>query len=177
MDNATSIWVDLLIHDAALQADHVHNVDIDLEGIDILDNSLVQSPSHFGDRTTGAFLAPEEVGKSPTSSNPLLQERTTSVIEFEALEKKEWHSASPISLTSSEVVLFQHFVRKLSQWVSWTMLCCSIYYLTRRVLLIVIDYSSWTCSTPGNLSRPWYHTWRQVVSPKILARVGAAKTG
>ena len=65
MDNATSIWVDLLIHDAALQADHLDDVDIDLEGIDILDNSLVQSPGDFGDRPAGAHLAPEEVGNHP----------------------------------------------------------------------------------------------------------------
>lgn len=150
VDNATSIWVDLLLHDAALQADHPENVDIDLEGIGILDDSLVQSPSHFESRPTGEYPLPEEVGQSPASSNPLLQERTTSVIAFEALEKKEWHSASPISLTSSEVVLFQHFVRQLSQWVSHTILQCSIYYSNCCVLLNFIDHFSWIFSTHGN---------------------------
>lgn len=120
LENATSIWVDLLLHDAALQADHPDDVNIDLEGIGILDDSFVQSPNHFSNRLAGEYSVPEELGQSPASSNPLLQERTTSVIAFEALEKKEWHSASPISLTSSEVMLFQHFVRKLSQWVSFT---------------------------------------------------------
>lgn len=122
VDNATSIWVDLLIHDAALQADHLNNVDINFEGIGVLDDSLVESPDHFGNGPTGAYSVPDEAGQSPASSNPLLRERTTSVVAFEALEKNEWHSASPISLTPSEVVLFQHFVRELSQWVSWTIL-------------------------------------------------------
>lgn len=163
VDNATSIWVDLLLHDAALQADHPENVDIDLEGIGILDDSLVQSPSHFGNRPNGAYSVPEEVGQSPASSNPLLQERTTSVIAFEALEKNEWHSASPISLSSSEVVLFQHFVRQLSQWVSCVILLCALHCSNCRVLLNAIDHSSWICSTHGDPLRLWYHTWRQVV--------------
>lgn len=120
LENATSIWVDLLLHDAALQADHPDDVNIDLEGIGILEDSFVQSPSHFNNRLAGEYPVPEEIGQSPASSNPLLQERSISAIAFEALEKKEWHSASPISLTSSEVVLFQHFVRNLSQWVSFT---------------------------------------------------------
>lgn len=118
VDDATSIWVDLLLHDAALQAVRPDNLDVDLTGIGILDDSLVQSPDHFGNQPGGPYSVSQEFEKSPASSNPLLQERTTSVIEFEALEKNEWHSASPISLTSSEVVLFQHFVRNLSQWVS-----------------------------------------------------------
>lgn len=130
LENATSIWVDLLLHDAALQADHPDDVNIDLEGIGILDDSFVQSPNHFSHRLTGEYPVPEEIGQSPASSNPLLQERTTSVIAFEALEKKEWNSASPISLTSSEVVLFQHFVRQLSQWVSFTAPLCS--YVVRN---------------------------------------------
>lgn len=175
VDNATSIWVDLLLHDAALQADHLDNVDIDLEGIGILDDSLVQSPSHFENRPTGAYPVPEEVGHSPASSNPLLQERTTSVIAFEALEKREWHSASPISPTSSEVVLFQHFVRQLSQWVSCTILLRSLYCPNRCAVLNFVDHSSWICLTHGNPLRLWYHTWRQVVSPKILACVYATK--
>lgn len=51
---------------------------------------------------------------------------------------------------------------------------CSFAFLCRSKCLYslnLIDHSSWTCSTHGSLSRLWYHTWRQVVSTKILACV------
>lgn len=50
-----------------------------------------------------------------------------------------------------------------------------LYHLNCRVLLNVIDHSSWICSTRGNHSRLWYHTWRQVVPPRMLACAYAAK--
>lgn len=55
----------------------------------------------------------------------------------------------------------------------YTLSC--LYRLNCRVLLNCIDHSSWTCSTRGNHSRLWYHTWRQVVPPRMLACAYAAK--
>lgn len=55
---------------------------------------------------------------------------------------------------------------------------CSIVFLCGSkclFLLNIFDLASWTCSTHGNLLRLWYHTWRQVVSPKNLACVYAAE--
>ncbi|KAI7777666.1 catalytic activity protein [Diaporthe eres] len=162
VDNATSIWVDLLLHDAALQADHPPNVDIGLEGIGLLDDSLVQSPSQFGNRSNGAYSVPEEVGQLPASSNPLLQERTTSVIAFEALEKNEWHSASPISSTSSEVVLFQHFVRKLSQWMHNVGLMNAIWALSSRHLSLSSQPNEAPLYDPNDALPYYYKTLRYV---------------
>lgn len=164
LENATSIWVDLLLHDAALQANHPDDVNIDLDGIGILDDSFVQSPNHFNNRLAGEYPVPEEIGQSPASSNPLLQERSTSAIAFETLEKKEWHSASPISLTSSEVVLFQHFVRNLSQWVSFNALLRSYVVrnaCSRRISLIIlvgpVRPTETFCDSGTTLGGKWSH--------------------
>ncbi|TDZ17928.1 Transcription activator AMTR1 [Colletotrichum orbiculare MAFF 240422] len=112
LENATAIWVDLLLQDAAMQEFDFTNLNIDTEGMGIFGSSVVQSPAV----RAPVKLAGNSSSPTPKTSNPYLQERTPELSEYQRFEKKSWHSQTPIHIQPQEHIIFQNFVRRVSQW-------------------------------------------------------------
>ncbi|KAK0372761.1 catalytic activity protein [Colletotrichum limetticola] len=112
LENATAIWVDLLLQDAAMQEIDFTNVNFE-EGVDLFASSVVQSPAvgRGIPNTSGEGLSP-----TPCASHPYLHERPPTLDEYQCLEKQAWRSATPLPIQAQEHVVFQNFVQHISRW-------------------------------------------------------------
>ncbi|KAK1500564.1 catalytic activity protein [Colletotrichum tamarilloi] len=112
LENATAIWVDLLLQDAAMQEIDFTNVNFE-EGVDLFASSVVQSPAvgRGLPNTSGEGLSP-----TPCASHPYLHERSPTLDEYQCLEKQAWRSATPLPIQAQEHVVFQNFVQHISRW-------------------------------------------------------------
>ncbi|KAK1546731.1 catalytic activity protein [Colletotrichum paranaense] len=109
LENATAIWVDLLLQDAAMQEIDFTNVNFE-EGVDLFASSVVQSPAvgRGIPNTSGEGLSP-----TPCASHPYLHERPPTLDEYQCLEKQAWRSATPLPIQAQEHVVFQNFVQHI----------------------------------------------------------------
>ncbi|UQC88805.1 catalytic activity [Colletotrichum lupini] len=126
LENATAIWVDLLLQDAAMQEIDFTNVNFE-EGVDLFASSVVQSPAvgRGIPNTSGEGLSP-----TPCASHPYLHERSPTLDEYQCLEKQAWRSATPLPIQAQEHVVFQNFVQHISRWVSWKVAARNILRVT-----------------------------------------------
>lgn len=116
VENATAIWVDLLLKDAA-----AHNFDIGNFGLEsgvanlLASPSMVQSPVMSPPAPTNSMRRSLDVDTSLTS-NPYLLERAPSLSQHQRFEKQAWHSEIPLRISPHEHLVFQNFVRNTSLW-------------------------------------------------------------
>lgn len=115
IENATAIWVDLLLKDAAAQNVDIGDLNFDSETLNIFGNSVVQSPAE--PHSDNAQLQPHDHG-SPSTKNPYLLDRTPPLLQSQRFEKQAWHSDLPLQISPEELLVFQNFVRNISLWVS-----------------------------------------------------------
>lgn len=115
LENATAIWVDLLLQDAAMQEFEFSSINLEPEGVVLLSNSAIQSPAigRFPQKKSGEPLSP-----APCTSNPYLQERVPDLSDYQQIEKQTWSLATPLHILPDEHVVFRNFVEHISQWAS-----------------------------------------------------------
>ncbi|KAF6818082.1 Zn(II)2Cys6 transcription factor [Colletotrichum plurivorum] len=116
LENATAIWVDLLLQDAAMQEFDFSNFSIDAEGLNLFGTSVVNSPAV---RKALPVPAGKGLSPAPVHSNPYLAERTTALTEYQQFEKQAWYSAKILQISPQEHAIFQNFVRHISQWMDF----------------------------------------------------------
>lgn len=114
LENATAVWVDLLLQDAAMQEFDLTSFNVDQESVDIFGSSVVQSPAV---RKAQPRVSSDGLSPTPGTSNSYLTERTPRLSDYQQFEKQNWYSTSPIHISSHEHVIFQNFVRHISMWV------------------------------------------------------------
>lgn len=113
--NATAIWVDLLLKDAAAQNFDIGDLNFDSETLNIFGNSIIQSPVE----SYSANTQPQPHDhSSPPTKNPYLLDRTPPLLQSQRFEKQAWHSDLPLQISSEELLVFQNFVQNISLWVS-----------------------------------------------------------
>lgn len=115
IENATAIWVDLLLKDAAAQNVDIGDLNFDSETLNIFGNSVIQSPAESHSANTQ--LQPHDQSSPPTK-NPYLLDRIPPPLQSQRFEKQAWHSDLPLRISSEELLVFQNFVRNISLWVS-----------------------------------------------------------
>ncbi|CCF39936.1 hypothetical protein CH063_10637 [Colletotrichum higginsianum] len=108
LENATAIWVDLLLQDASMQQLDFSGLNFQADAVDLFGSSVVvHSPAvgRSSQNNTGD-------GPSPTlyTSHPYLHERAPNLDEYQRLEKQAWKSASPLPILPQEHKVFQNFV-------------------------------------------------------------------
>lgn len=113
IENATAIWVDLLLKDAAAQNVDIGDLNFDSETLNIFGNSVIQSPAES--HSTNTQLQPHD-HSSPPTKNPYLLDRTPSLLQSQRFEKQAWHSDLPLQISPEELLVFQNFVRNISLW-------------------------------------------------------------
>ncbi|OHW91843.1 catalytic activity [Colletotrichum incanum] len=113
LDNATAIWVDLLLQDAAMQEFDFSNLNFEAEGIGLFGSSVVQSPAVGRSSQKNAA---DDPSPTPCTSHPYLHERVQNLDEYQILEKQAWKAPDPLCLLSHEHILFQNFVQHVSRW-------------------------------------------------------------
>lgn len=116
LENATAIWVDLLLQDASMQQLDFSTLNFQADAVDLFGSAVVvHSPAvgRSSQNNTGD-------GPSPTlyTSHPYLHERAPNLDEYQRLEKQAWKSASPLPILPQEHNVFQNFVLHVSQWAS-----------------------------------------------------------
>ncbi|KAF4826971.1 Transcription activator AMTR1 [Colletotrichum tropicale] len=116
LENATAVWVDLLLQDAAMQEFDFTSFNVDQESVDIFGSSVVQSPAV---RKAQPRVSSDGPSPTPCTSNPYLTERTPRLSDYQQFEKQNWYSTSPIHISSHEHVIFQNFVRHISMWMDF----------------------------------------------------------
>ncbi|KAH0443050.1 hypothetical protein CcaCcLH18_01163 [Colletotrichum camelliae] len=116
LENATAVWVDLLLQDAAMQEFDLTSFNIDQESVDIFGRSVVQSPAV---RKAQPRVSSDGLSPTPCTSNSYLMERTPRLGEYQQFEKQNWYSTSPLHISAHEHVIFQNFVRHISMWMDF----------------------------------------------------------
>ena len=121
----TARWLDLLIADAATNDGMQTDLGFGVNGLDIFDNSVIQTPAG-SDRETPAEepqsqrdIIPRGHEKNPViSKSAYLQERIACAGDSaREKEKQAWRTLEPIRLQPQEHILFRHFAEHISQWV------------------------------------------------------------
>ncbi|KZL68855.1 Zn(II)2Cys6 transcription factor [Colletotrichum tofieldiae] len=110
LDNATAIWVDLLLQDASMQEFDLSSLNFEAEGIGLFGSTVVQSPAVGRSSQKNAGDGPSP---TPGTSHPYLHERVQNLDEYQTLEKQAWKAPAPLSLLSHEHILFQNFVQHM----------------------------------------------------------------
>ncbi|KAK1982715.1 hypothetical protein LZ30DRAFT_624803 [Colletotrichum cereale] len=113
LENAATLWIDLLLQDAAMQELNFSTPNYQAEGVEVTVSSAAHSP------TVERFVqknAADSPSPKPCTSHPYLHERVQKLAEYQHSEKQAWRSMSPLSLLSREHVLFQNFVQHISRW-------------------------------------------------------------
>ncbi|KXH32025.1 catalytic activity [Colletotrichum nymphaeae SA-01] len=149
LENATAIWVDLLLQDAAMQEIDFTNVNFE-EGVDLFASSVVQSPAvgRGLPKTSGEGLSP-----TPCASHPYLHERSPTLDEYQCLEKQAWRSATPLPIQAQEHVVFQNFVQHISRWTPVWNTCPSACRLLNAVLALSARHLSLSTHSDGTQTR------------------------
>ncbi|KAK7451533.1 catalytic activity protein [Colletotrichum acutatum] len=154
LENATAIWVDLLLQDAAMQEIDFTNVNFE-EGVDLFASSVVQSPAvgRGLPKTSGEGLSP-----TPCASHPYLHERSPTLDEYQCLEKQAWRSATPLPIQAQEHVVFQNFVQHISRWMHNVGLLNAVLALSARHLSLSTHLDGTQTRDPNDALRYYYKT-------------------
>ncbi|KAL0934769.1 Zn(II)2Cys6 transcription factor [Colletotrichum truncatum] len=116
LENATAIWVDLLLQDAAIQELDLANFDVDTESFNVLGSSVVKSPVV---RRPLPRLAENGSPPTPCTSNSYLLERDSNLNDFHQFEKQNWYSKNALQISRHEHNVFQNFVKHISLWMDF----------------------------------------------------------
>ncbi|WQF87763.1 Putative zn(2)Cys(6) fungal-type DNA-binding domain, fungal transcription factor [Colletotrichum destructivum] len=114
LENATAIWVDLLLQDASMQQLDFSSLNFQADAVDLFGSSVVAHSPAVGrssQNNTGDGLSP-----TLCTSHPYLHERAPNLDEYQRLEKQAWKSASSLPILPQEHKVFQNFVLHVSQW-------------------------------------------------------------
>lgn len=121
VETPTARWLELLIGDALLENGTLPDIDLEYSTLSMFGNSVVQTPASIiaEDRQTPVFGTETDsrLGTSRTL-HASLQERLPQLGNDQVSEKQAWYSVEPIKLSPQECILFYHFVKHVSQWVS-----------------------------------------------------------
>ncbi|KAH7134307.1 fungal-specific transcription factor domain-containing protein [Dactylonectria macrodidyma] len=112
VENATAIWVDLLLKDAAEQNFDIEDPTFrcDGDGFNTFGNSVVQlSPE-------GSLPQTQLNHGSFATKNLYLLERTQPWLQSQRLEKQAWYSELPLQISPKELLIFQNFIQNISLW-------------------------------------------------------------
>ncbi|OLN92759.1 L-rhamnose-1-dehydrogenase 1 [Colletotrichum chlorophyti] len=155
LENATAIWVDLLLQDAAMQEFDFSNVNFAADGVDPFVSSVVQSPAvgRGPPKSTGDGLSP-----TPCTSNAYLHERTAVLNEYQKLEKQAWRSATSLPIAPHEHAIFQNFVQHISTWMRNIGLMNAILALSTRHLSLSVSSDGKQGQNLNDALRYYYKT-------------------
>lgn len=116
VENATAIWVDLLLKDAAAHSFDLGDFGLESDVFNLLSTPLMaQSP-------IGSPPAPDNPRansfdrETSLTSNIYLLERVPSLSHHQRLEKQVWHSEMPLRISPHDHIIFRNFVRNTSLW-------------------------------------------------------------
>lgn len=122
IENATAVWVDLLLKDAA-----AHNFDIGSFGLEpsvpnllssppVASSPAISAPTPDGGALQHGHQSGLAFGASPTTVNPYLRERVPALSRHQRFEKQAWQTETPLRISPHEHLIFQNFVRNTSLW-------------------------------------------------------------